>query len=65
MRFEAHQMELGAELEDRVKQWQQSIQPHLEVQDRQPAFDIQVYGDRIIQTMQAEVRLSVGAASWL
>ena len=49
-------MEVGADLEERVKQWQQSIQPHLEAQDRQPAFDIQEYGDRIVQTMQSEVR---------
>lgn len=56
MQWEAHQMEVGADLEERVKQWQQSIQPHLEAQDRQPAFDIQEYGDRIVQTMQSEVR---------
>ena len=50
-------MEVGVDLEERVKQWQQSIQPHLEAQDRQPAFDIQEYGDRIVQTMHSEVRL--------
>ncbi len=55
MMFEAGGMELGEELEERVKLWQQSIQPHLEAQDRQPVFDIRLYGERIVETMQQEV----------
>jgi hypothetical protein len=55
MQFEAYEMEHGVELEERVKLWQQSIQPHLEAQDKQPAFDIQRYGNFILETMQNEV----------
>lgn len=51
-------MELGVELEERVKLWQQSIQPHLEAQDKQPTFDIQRYGTHILETMQNEVSAS-------
>lgn len=61
MMWEAHQVELDKDLEERVKLWQQSIQPHLEAQDKQPTFDIQEYGQRIIQTMQSEVGLRKAA----
>jgi hypothetical protein len=58
MQFEGNEMELGVELEERVKLWQQSIQPHLEAQDKQPSFDIQGYGEQILETLHTEVMLS-------
>ena len=51
--FEQHawSREAGGDLEERVKQWQQSIQPHLDAQKNRPIFDIKVYGQRIIDTV--------------
>lgn len=43
-------------LEARVKQWQAGIQPLLEEQDARPGFDIKAYGDRILHTLNVEVR---------
>ena len=57
--FEQHawSREAGGDLEERVKQWQQSIQPHLDAQKNRPSFDIKVYGQRIIDTVSQVSRL--------
>ena len=49
---------IAGELEERVKRWQQSIQPHLEAQESHPAFDIGACGKTILETMKLEVLCS-------
>lgn len=45
----------ATDLEERVCSWQQSIEPHLDSQDRRPVFDINLYGLRIMDTLAAKV----------
>lgn len=46
---------IAGQLEERVKQWQQSIQPHLEAQECHPAFDIGACGKTLLNVMKSEV----------
>lgn len=54
---------VAGELEERVKRWQESIQPHLEAQDKHPSFDIQSYGEAIVDTLKAKVSCVLVGAS--
>ena len=47
----------SGDLQERVKRWQESIQPHLEVQASRPDFDICLYKERITETMNTKVWL--------
>ena len=50
-----HETLFGSDLDERVKLWQQSIQPHLEAQEKQPSFDIQLYSRDILDTVNSKV----------
>lgn len=50
-----HEDIFGGNLEERVKLWQQSIQPHLEAQEKRPAFDIQLHSRNIVELIEKEV----------
>ena len=65
--FEQHawSREAGGDLEERVKQWQQSIQPHLDAHKNRPTFDIKVYGQRIIDTVSQVSRLRAHTACYI
>ncbi|XP_054862578.1 condensin-2 complex subunit H2 [Amphiprion ocellaris] len=40
-------------LSRRVKDWEEKIRPHLQLQEERPTFDIHDYGDRVVESLGA------------